>query len=132
MNENSYSVIFKFGKLGLYGIIPGIKKAMQRELLRVYNIYADKCNSGITDMLNTQFDQLYPNYFEENEGKNWCDSEQYNRFIADGYNQAIVDELNKTNASPILDFCVEPEEVGFIGYLKSNRDATIKFYLKEA
>ena len=35
--------------LGLYESIPGIKEAMQSELVRVYNIYADKTNSGVTD-----------------------------------------------------------------------------------
>lgn len=132
MSEIYYRVIFKFGKLGPYGIIPGIKEAMQRELLRVYNIYAEKCNSGITDVLNAQFNHLYPNYFEKNEGKEWYDLVQYNQFMADGYNRLVVEELNKSNASQILDFRVMPDEVNFIGYLKTNRSATIEFFMKEA
>lgn len=51
MNE-TYNLVFKFGELGMYGLIPGIKEAMQHELMRVYNIYANKCNSGITEKLN--------------------------------------------------------------------------------
>lgn len=130
MNE-TYNVVFKFGELGMYGLIPGIKEAMQYELMRVYNIYANKCNSGITEKLNTEFDRLYPNYFEDNKGKDWWDFVNYKQFIADGYNRLVVKELNKTDASKILNFYVDPAEISFIGYLKANRKATIEFYLKE-
>ena len=130
MNE-TYNLVFKFGELGMYGLIPGIKEAMQHELVRVYNIYANKCNSGITEKLNTEFDRLYPNYFEDNKGKDWWDLVDYNQFIADGYNRLVVNELNKTDASKILNFYVDPSEISFTGYLKANRKATIEFYLKE-
>ena len=130
MNE-TYNVVFKFGELGMYRLIPGIKEAMQHELVRVYNIYADKCNSGITEKLNAEFHHLYPNYFEDNKGKDWCDLVDYNQFIADGYNRLVVKELNKTDASKILNFYVDPTEISFTGYLKANRKATIEFYLKE-
>ena len=130
MNE-TYNLVFKFGELGIYGLIPGIKEAMQHELVRVYNIYANKCNSGITEKLNAEFHHLYPNYFEDNKGKVWCDLVDYNQFIADGYNRLVVKELNKTDASKILNFYVDPTEISFTGYLKANRKATIEFYLKE-
>lgn len=55
----------------------------------------------------------------------------YNQFIADGYNRLVVKELNKTDASKILNFYVDPTEISFTGYLKANRKATIEFYLKE-
>ena len=130
MNE-TYNLVFKFGELGMYGLIPGIKEAMQHELVRVYNIYANKCNSGITEKLNDEFHHLYPNYFEDNKGKDWWDLVDYNQFIADGYNRLVVNELNKTDASKILNFYADPSEISFTGYLKVNRKATIEFYLKE-
>ncbi len=131
MSETYYKAVFKFGELGMYGLIPGIKEAMQNELMRVYSIYAGKCNSGITEKLNAEFNHLYPNYFEDNKGKDWWDLVDYNRFMAEGYNRLIVNELNKTDASKVLNFYVDPTEVNFTGYLKVNRKATIEFYLKE-
>ena len=112
--------------------VKGLEEVMQNELIRVYNIYADKTNSGITDLLNKEFDRLYPNYHENNKGKEWYELTEYNKFMADGYQSLVVDELNKTNASPILNFYVDPKEVVFTGYLKYDRNVTIDFYLKEA
>ena len=81
--------------------------------------------------MNAEFNRLYPNYFEDNKGKDWWDLVDYNQFIADGYNRLVVNELNKTDASKILNFYVDPSEISFTGYLKVNRKATIEFYLKE-
>lgn len=131
MSETYYKAVFKFGELGMYGLIPGIKEAMQNELMRVYSIYAGKCNSGITEDLNAEFNHLYPNYFEDNKGKDWWDLVDYIRFMAEGYNRLIVKELNETDASKILNFYVDPTEVNFTGYLKVDQKATIEFYLKE-
>ena len=127
-----YKVYFNVKNLGLYGLIPGLKEAMQNEMVRVYNIYADKTNSGITDMLNKEFDRLYPNYISENKDKEWYDMKEYNQFMADGYQRLVVDELNKNNASQLLDFYVDPDEVVFKGRLKQDHNVTIGFYLKEA
>ena len=132
MEEKYYKVVFKVQNLGLYGLIPGLQDAMQSELIRVHNIYAEKTNSGITDELNEEFKRLYPNYFEENKGKEWYDLTEYNKFMTDGYQRLVVNELNKSNVSPILDFYVDPEEVVFTGRLKVDRKVTIQFYLKEA
>lgn len=52
----TFKVYFNVTDLGAYGAIPGLKDAMQSELIRVYNIYADKTNSGITEQLNGEFD----------------------------------------------------------------------------
>ena len=132
MNK-TYTVQFIMTDLGLYGAIPGLKEAMERELIRVYNLYADKSNNGVTDLLNEEFDRLYPDYFESNRGKEWYDLTEYNTFMANGYQRLVVDEFNKTNISPILDFYVDPEDAGgFTGMLKVNHDITISFYLKEA
>lgn len=129
--DKTYKVYFNVKNLGIYGVlIPGLQEAMQSELIRVYNIYADKTNSGITDMLNEEFSRLYPDYFENNKDKEWCDLTEYRKFMADGYQRLVVDELNKTNVSPILDFYVDPDEVVFTGCLKTNRNVTIDFYLK--
>lgn len=132
MSETYYKVFFEIHNLGLYRMIPGIKEAMQNELIRVYNIYADRTNSGITDKLNEEFNRLYPHYFEDNKDKEWYDLTEYNQFMADGYQRLIVDDLNKSNASPILDFYVDPEEVVFKGYLKADHKVAIDFYMKEA
>lgn len=130
--NNTYKVLFNIKNLGLYGTITGIKEAMQTELIRVYNLYVDKSNSGITDELNEEFNKLYPNYFKDNSDKEWYDLTEYNKFMADGYQRLIVDDFNKAEISQILDFYVDPEEVVFKGCLKVDHNVTIDFYLKEA
>lgn len=130
--EKTYKVQFNMTNLGLYGLIPGLKGAMESELLRVYNLYADRNNNGVTDLLNEEFERNYPDYFKNNSGKEWYDLTEYNTFMAEGYQRLVVDEFDKTNISPILDFYVDPEEVVFTGMLKVNHDITINFCLKEA
>lgn len=129
--SGTYKVYFNVKNLGLYGEIPGLQEAMQSELIRVYNMYADETNAGVTDLLNAEFDVLYPNYYEDNKGKEWYEKTEYNKFMADGYNRLVVDKYNKNNVSPILDFYVDPEEVVFTGYLKVDRNVTIDFYMKK-
>lgn len=128
----NFEVYFNVKNLGLYGMIPGVKEAMRSEFVRVYNLYVDKTNSGVTDMLNKEFNQLYPNYFEKNKDKEWYDLKEYDRFMADGYQRLVVDDFNRNNVSQILDFYVDPEEVVFKGCLKVDHNVTIDFYLKEA
>lgn len=132
--EKTYKVYFNVKGLNesIYRFVEGLEEAMQQELIRVYNIYADRTNSGITDMLNKEFDRLNSNYHENNRDKEWYELTEYNKFMADGYQQLVVDKLNKTNASPILDFYIDPKEVVFTGYLKYDPNVTIDFYLKEA
>lgn len=132
MKDMTFKVYFNVTDLGAYGAIPGLKEAIQSELIRVYNIYADKTNSGITEQLNREFDRLNPNYFEKNSNREWYELTEYNRFMADGYQKLIVDDLNESNASQILDFYVDPEEVVFKGMLKVNHNIKIDFYMKEA
>ena len=131
--ETTFKVYFDIKGLDgtLYGLIPGLKDAMQSELIRVYNIYADKTNSGVTEFLNEQFNCEYPDYFKDNSDKEWYELNEYNKFMADGYQRLVVDELNETNASEILDFSVDPEEVYLVGHLKANKSVTISFYMKE-
>lgn len=131
MNKE-YKVFFEIKNLGLYGVIPGLRNAMENEFARVYNMYANKTNGGITDKLNKEFEKLNPNYFKDNADKEWYDMTEYNQFMTDGYNRLIVDELNKTCGSPILDFIVDPAEVQFIGMLKQDHNVTIEMYIKEA
>mgnify|MGYP000467654706 CR=1 FL=1 len=132
MKDMTVKVYFNVTDLGAYGAIPGLKEAMQSELIRVYNIYADKTNSGITEQLNREFNRLNPNYFEKNSNREWYELTEYNQFMADGYQKLIVDDLNESNASQILDFYVDPEEVVFKGMLKVNHNIKIDFYMKEA
>ncbi|MBR6641701.1 MAG: hypothetical protein IKL08_05875 [Clostridia bacterium] len=108
-----------------------MRECMKAELMRVYDIYADKSNSGITEQLNKEFEILNPNYFENNKGKEWHELTEYNKFMADGYQRLILDEFNKTNISSILDFGMDPEEVYLIGYLKVDHSVKISFTLKE-
>lgn len=129
--NGSYKVYFNVKNLGLYGNIPGLQEAIQSELIRVYNMYADEANAGVTDMLNKEFDKLYPNYHEDNKGKQWYEKTEYNQFMAGGYNRLVVDKFNKNNESPILDFYVDPEEVVFTGCLKVDHNVTIDFYMKK-
>lgn len=129
--NNTFKVMFNVKNLGLYGLIPGLKAAMQNELLRVYHIYAEKCNSGVTEQLNNEFENLYPNYFKENADKEWYDLTEYNCYMAEGYQRLVVDELNSSNASSLLDFYVDSEEIAFTGRLKTDHNVTIEFYLKE-
>ncbi len=129
----NYQVIFDVRGLenSMFNKIEGLKDIMASELVRVYNIYADKTNSGITEMLNKEFENLYPNYFEDNKGKEWYDLVEYISYMAEGYQRLIVDDFNKQNISPILDFYVEPTEIILTGYLKLDKKVTIRFYLKE-
>lgn len=132
--NTAFNVYFNVKGLdgSLYGLIPGLKEAMQNELVRVYNLYADKTNDGITERLNNEFDKLYPSYIEDNQDKEWYEMDLYNEFMADGYQRLVVDDFNKNSISPILDFYIDPEEVVFKGMLKVDHNVVIDFYLKEA
>lgn len=133
MKENYFKVFFKVNGLqkSMYRNIEGIRDAMESELLRVYNLYADKTNGGVTERLNDEFENLYPTYFEDNKDKEWYDLIEYNKFISDGYQRLVVDDFNKQNISPILNFYVDSNELVFTGYLKFDRNVTISFYMKQ-
>ncbi len=129
--DDLYRLHFRITNLEKYEAIPGFVECMESELMRVYDIYADKVNNGITDELNAMFDKLYPTYFKDNEGKEWYDLTEYNQFMANGYQHLIVDELNEMNVSPLLDFFVDPKEITLKGYLKLDRTVTIEFYMEK-
>ena len=105
-----------------------VAEAMKSELMRVYSIYANETNSGVTEALNNEFARLYPDYKWQED---WWDNVEYNQFMAEGYERYVVDKLNSINISPILKFYVDPKEVVFTGYLKWDRNATIDFYLEQ-
>ncbi len=130
---NNYQLIFEVKGLenSTFNKIEELKDFMGDELLRVYNIYANKTNGGLTKMLNEKFENLYPTYFEDNKDKEWYELVEYNSYISEGYQRLVVDDFNKQNISPILDFYVEPTEIVFTGYLKLDKKVTISFYLKE-
>ena len=129
----NYQVIFDVKGLenSIFVGIQGLKEAMESELIRVYNIYAKKTNGGVTEKLNKEFKNLYPTYFEDNKDKEWYDLVEYNSYMSEGYQRLIVDDFNKQNISPILDFYVDSTEMVFTGYLKPDKKVTISFYLKE-
>ena len=130
---NNYQVIFDVRGLenSTFNKIEELKDIMGNELIRVYNIYADKTNGGVTEMLNKEFKNLYPTYFEDNKDKEWYDLVEYNSYMSEGYQRLVVDDFNKQNISPILDFYVEPTEIVFTGYLKLDKKVTISFFIKE-
>ena len=51
MKENYFKVFFEVNGLqkSMYRNIEGIRDAMESELIRVYNLYADKTNGGVTE-----------------------------------------------------------------------------------
>ena len=108
-----------------------LKKMMTKELKKGYNEFADRANSGINDKINSDFESLYPNYFENNKDKEWYDLTEYNQYIADGYNQLICNAMNKNHFSYLLEYFVNPKEDQLMGRLRFNKKATIEFYLKE-
>lgn len=133
MKEIYFKVFFKVNGLqkSMYRNIKGIRDAMESELMRVYNLYADKINGGVIERLNDEFENLYPTYFEDNKDKEWYDLIEYIKFISDGYQRLVVDNFNETNISPILNFYVDSNELVFTGYLKFDRNVTISFYMKQ-
>ena len=111
----------------IFGGIKGLKEAMRDEYVRVWNIFCDKSNSGVTEKLNKEWEETHPNY-------DLSDSEHcsiYYKFMSDGYQRLIVDEFNKSSISPILNFYMDSEECILIGYLKFDPNVTIDHYLKE-
>jgi hypothetical protein len=128
--EEFYRLEFKVE--GLDGYPPKeaekLKTLMGSELMRVSKMFADGVNSGITESLNKEWERLYPTYFEDNKGRDFLDNVEYLRYMADGYQRLIVDDLNKKNVSKILGFYVEPKEVAFTGYWKSDKRVTIEYY----
>ena len=129
----NYQVIFDVKGLenSIFVGIKDLKDVMESEFIRVYNIYADRSNEGITEKLNNEFERLYPTYFKDNEDKEWYDLVEYINYISYGYQRLIVDDLNKQNISPILDFYVDSTEIVFTGYLKLDEKVTISSRLKE-
>lgn len=119
-----FIVKFETSDLGAYSGIPGLKEAMESELVRAHNYYAEKSNAGITDMLNRMFDEKYPHMTDKNRY-----ADKYNRFMADGYQRLIVMDMNRNYFSPILIFEMEREECELVGHLRVDFSKTTRFYL---
>ena len=130
MTEPIYKICFKTAGMEAYKPFPFVEEAMQRELMRVYNIYADMANTGITEQLNNEFDRRHPGYFRKNKDKEWYEMTLYNKFMADGYNRLICDKLNEERTIELLEFYVCETEVQFMGRLRTDKTATIEFYMK--
>ena len=129
---DAYKVYFDVKGLetSLFKTIDGLETAMRHEFVRAYNAYVDKTNGGVTDELNDEFKRLYPNYFIDNRNEEWYELTDYNQFMADGYQRKVVDDMNKNEFSPLLEFYVDPEEVVFTGRLKADPNVTISIYMK--
>ena len=127
--NTTYNVYFNVQNLekSIFGGIKGLKEAMRDEYVRIWNMFCDKSNSGVTEKLNKEWEETHPNY-------DLSDSEHcsvYYKFMPDGYQRLIVDEFNKSSISSILNFYMDPEECILIGYLKFDPNVTIDHYLKE-
>lgn len=100
-------------------------KALQEEFMRCYHLYAEKANSEIIDILNNKWNEQHPNE------TGWpFDLDEYDKFMADGFNRLICDEMNKSNASPLFEcFYVVPENVQFVGVFREdhNKLITLRF-----
>lgn len=101
-------------------------KALREEFMRCYHLYAEKANSEIIDILNNEWNEQHPNEI------GWpFDLDKYDKFMADGFNRLICDEMNKSNVSPLFEcFYVVPENVQFVGVLREDRNKliTLRFY----
>lgn len=129
--EPLYKICFTIEGMESYGNVPWLEKAMQQELMRGYNLYAEKANV-ITEDLNNEFSARHPEYFKKNKDKEWHELTLYNNFMARGYNSKICDELNRNVCSELLEYFVSPEEVDFRGRLRQDNKVVIQFYLKVA
>lgn len=125
--STTFNVYFNVQNLekSIFGGIKGLKEAMQDEYVRVWNMFCEKSNSGVTEKLNKEWQETYPNYDLSNSEH----YKKYNKFMSDGYQHLIVDEFNRSNISPILNFYVDPEECILIGYLKFDPNVTVDHYL---
>lgn len=130
LEDKFFKAIFTISDLGIYGAIPGIRKFIMDEHMRVYHIYSRIANSGITDDMNKDFKKLYPTYFDDNKGKDFWELEVYLKFAAERYNRRICDKLNAENASMILDFYVS-DDLMFTGMLKVDHSKQVYFEMKE-
>lgn len=104
-----------------------LKQIMIKEYTKAYNYYCGITNSGLTDKLNKEFNELYPDY---NFSDEHSDNIEYCRFMADGYQKRIVDAMNNSRFSRFMDFYVDPVETIFVGCLRWNHNATIDFDIR--
>lgn len=131
MSKQYYKPIFMISDLEDYEIKPNLKEKMQNELMRCHNIFAHASNSGLTDMLNDEFNKSHPDYFKNNSDKEFDELYEYNGFMYCGYMRYIENEMNRKNISPLLDFSLDPIDYYLEGMLKTNHDVKIKFFMKE-
>ena len=87
-------------------IAPNLKDKMIHEYLIGYNEFADRCNSGALELLNSQFETLYPTYFDDNQDTDIEELIEYNTFMASGLNK-IAESMNSDNVSNVLSFFVK-------------------------
>ena len=113
-----------------YKSFPFVEEAMEQELMRGYDIYAKMVNNGITENLNNEFSARHPEYFIRNKDKEWYELVVYNNFMAEGYNRLVCNKLNEEKTSDLLEFYVDSAEVQFMGRLKTDKKATIEFYIE--
>lgn len=112
--------------------IPGLEKLMKEELMQTHNVYADLVNSdeGYAK-LNKEWDELYPNYFEENKGKDWTELVEYNDFIREACTKQFINWINKQMTKNIMTYRLG-DELQLIGCLKMDPKVEIEFWIKEA
>lgn len=126
MNKN-FSVRFVYENFGAMERLIGMRSWIENEFVEVYNKYAEICNNGLTDTLNSAFKSEHPNYFIENSDKEWPELIEYNTFMATWYNLIAENLSEKAN---FINFYVDPKDVELKGRLKNNPNAKIYFRLE--
>ena len=112
--------------------IPGLEELMKKELMDTHNIYAKICNSDEGySKLNKKWDELHPNYFEENKGKDWTELVEYNNYIRTESQNNYVAWINKGMPENIMTYKLG-DELQLIGCLKIDPKVEIEFWVKEA
>ena len=131
--ELYFETVFEIRNLeqSLCRFIPGLKDSMMNELIQTHNTYANLVNSDEGyDKLNKIWDELHPNYFEENKGKHWTELTEYNEFLRKECTSKFVNKINEQMSNNIMTYRIG-DEAQLIGALKMDPKVEIEFWLKE-
>lgn len=97
-----------------------LKKRLEKEFMEAYNKYVAICNDGLTEKLNKEFFEMYP------DKDDVLDDPTYNYFMAGNYNKYAASKVK----SPFMHFYVDPEEVQLIGVVDADPAITMEMFIK--
>jgi hypothetical protein len=103
-----------------------LQKRMSRELMEVYNLFADMGNKVIGS-INHAWNLLHPGIEKLEEGTPMWDA--YCQFVAACYNSEVVDKINKRHIFGLMKFVFVADDLYLQGHLRWNRKATVDFYM---